>query len=780
MVPTVWANPALDGYGENSFDNVLSSLLVLFEVATGDSWETVLFHLMDVPSEDKMQPQRDQSRWSGMFCIVFVFVGQLFMLQLFVSVIIDSFNFAEGSGLLTEEQALYSDMLKLNDMLNPEPKPIPAGSGIRKDAYDMFMNSDPLPVDGVDDFKSSGVIPDNSMMIKLQSDKLRLESLQRDMSTQGNKRASQLMKEQCNKIEAQIDVTDDSYRFCSQFSYEALMAQEPPTAFTYTCGKYFDIFITTCIMINIAFMCTTHYQQPDWWTTIQETQNFIFLFVFIFEFCLKHFGIGFAQYWSNPFDAFDGAVVLMSIVFVFVPGGAIAGLFRIGRVFRLIKRAPQLRSLMTSMIMTIPAISNVFAVLLLLFFIFAVIGVELFGPTRYGFSINQLNNYQTWSMAMLTLWRATLGNWRSNMYDTMVQPPFCTKDYTQYLSDGTSFAVDDCGQYMPSVIYHTLFQVFSTFAVLNVVIAIILGAFTWCYSLEESKLTSKLPITADNLRHFKMIWDRFDLYSTGEIEMRHLQLFLSVVRWNIPRIFSTGLLSQQGDPLYKDYSSFGSGDIDPLTGIREDSKEPTKAKREKISRRNFEELVQEISDYERSAEICMQLEAAGTDVWMGENDNVAGFDIKLHPLGSTDPNLHIFTKEINNGKITVPQFKAEGWEGGVPSETTLEKVSFMSLVNILLIGPLGLCDHDVYVCFDFKDPFSYFQPGYFGDKYPVDGVIRLNTDATSIRLPMMRPNFFKKGSKKLSEEDLDGMYVMPDDADSLTTIPADEKIGPKD
>ena len=49
------------------------------------------------------------------------------MLQLFVSVIIDSFNFAEGSGLLTGEQALYADMLKLTRMLNPDPKPTPMG-----------------------------------------------------------------------------------------------------------------------------------------------------------------------------------------------------------------------------------------------------------------------------------------------------------------------------------------------------------------------------------------------------------------------------------------------------------------------------------------------------------------------------------------------------------------------------------------------------------------------------------------------------------------------------
>ena len=40
-----------------------------------------------------------------------------------------------------------------------------------------------------------------------------------------------------------------------------------------------------------------------------------------------------------------------------------------------------------------------------------------------------------------------------------------------------------------------------------------------------------------------------------------------------------------------------------------------------------------------------------------------------------------------------------------------------------MIEPLNLADHDVYVCFEFKDPFSYFQPGYFGDKTPLDGQV---------------------------------------------------------
>ena len=87
-----------------------------------------------------------------------------------------------------------------------------------------------------------------------------------------------------------------------------------------------------------------------------------------------------------------------------------------------------------------------------------------------------------------------------------VAPPFCTSGVTQTLSDNgvvNEFVVNDCGKPGPSVFYHVIFQIFSTFAVLNVVIAIILGAFTWCYSLEQSELTEDLVITADDLRHFK-------------------------------------------------------------------------------------------------------------------------------------------------------------------------------------------------------------------------------------------------------------------------------------
>ena len=45
-------------------------------------------------------------------------------------------------------------------------------------------------------------------------------------------------------------------------------------------------------------------------------------------------------------------------------------------------------------------------------------------------------------------------------------------------------------------------QVLVTFCVLNMVVAIILNAFTWCYSLEPSEITSELFVNSRDLLHF--------------------------------------------------------------------------------------------------------------------------------------------------------------------------------------------------------------------------------------------------------------------------------------
>jgi len=484
----------------------------------------------------------------------------------------------------------------------------------------------------------------------------------------------------------------------------------------------------------VRFILSGPVRFPKLVATVSCLKTFLCI-IFLGELLIKHAGLGFRSYWSSPFDAFDGVVVTVSTIFLFLPGGAIAGLFRIGRVFRLIKRAPKLRALMTSMVMVVPAISNVFAVLLLLLFVFAAIGVQLFGKVRYGFTINQDNNFKTTSMAMITLWRLALNSWRATMYDTQVAAPMCTENYRQGVFDEQGveidyFIVNDCGSPAVGMIFAFVFQILATFAVLNVVIAIILSAFTWCYSLEQGELTSGLLVNSAHLRHFKAIWDKFDLFSSGKIDTARFRLLLAVLQWNIHVMFETGAANQNDEDIITDYCSFGGprGIAGGTTLAEEEEGEA----REQRCKDNYEALIRRIGRFERSQELWQQLDAAGCDILMGCNDNVAGFVTALHPLGSSkDADLHIFTKEVKNESISVPTFDV----AGAPPSITIHHIRFSTLIQILCMDALHLDKHDQFVCHGYKDPFSYFQPGYFKDKTPVDGVLSLNEDPASIEPP---------------------------------------------
>lgn len=60
----------------------------------------------------------------------------------------------------------------------------------------------------------------------------------------------------------------------------------------------------------------------------------------------------------------------------------------------------------------IPPFLNIGGLLFITFYIFAYLGVQLFGTMQYGKSINDHANFRTWPDAMVTLLRtATADNW---------------------------------------------------------------------------------------------------------------------------------------------------------------------------------------------------------------------------------------------------------------------------------------------------------------------------------------------------------------------------------
>jgi sodium leak channel non-selective protein len=109
-VPRVWANP----YNFN-FDSIGSSMLALFEVLSLEGW----LEVRDIIIE------RMGTRHS-IFVHVFVFIGTLIGLTLFVGVVITNYSENKGTALLTVDQRRWLDLkgrIKLAQPLHIPPRP---------------------------------------------------------------------------------------------------------------------------------------------------------------------------------------------------------------------------------------------------------------------------------------------------------------------------------------------------------------------------------------------------------------------------------------------------------------------------------------------------------------------------------------------------------------------------------------------------------------------------------------------------------------------------------
>lgn len=98
------------------------------------------------------------------------------------------------------------------------------------------------------------------------------------------------------------------------------------------------------------------------------------------------------------------------------------------RFAQLVKSVKGIQSLFSTLIVSLPAFGNVGALIGLFFFMYAYIGTFLLGKVRYGEGINRHCNFRTFPASVLALLRVATGdNWVNILYDSMVQPPKCSK-----------------------------------------------------------------------------------------------------------------------------------------------------------------------------------------------------------------------------------------------------------------------------------------------------------------------------------------------------------------
>lgn len=92
--------------------------------------------------------------------------------------------------------------------------------------------------------------------------------------------------------------------------------------------------------------------------------------------------------------------------------------FRILRIVKVLQRFKSVRVILGAFVNIIPNITNVMALFVLILFIYACIGINLFSKVKALDNINSYNNFQTFSGAMLILLRFSTGeDWNAYMYE---------------------------------------------------------------------------------------------------------------------------------------------------------------------------------------------------------------------------------------------------------------------------------------------------------------------------------------------------------------------------
>ena len=139
--------------------------------------------------------------------------------------------------------------------------------------------------------------------------------------------------------------------------------------------------------------------QPEWLTDIQTYANYFFTVVFGLEMIVKTVGFGLKKYVADNFNIFDCFIVIMSYVELVLPDSdsslSVLRAFRLLRIFKIIKSWDSLRILLSTVLESLQAITNLGVLILLYLFISALLTKQFFDGPLYNSTAYEC----TWSVA---------------------------------------------------------------------------------------------------------------------------------------------------------------------------------------------------------------------------------------------------------------------------------------------------------------------------------------------------------------------------------------------
>uniref|UniRef100_A0A8C5GYN5 Sodium channel protein n=1 Tax=Gouania willdenowi TaxID=441366 RepID=A0A8C5GYN5_GOUWI len=192
---------------------------------------------------------------------------------------------------------------------------------------------------------------------------------------------------------------------------------------------FVDLAITICIVLNTLFMAMEHYPMTQNFEDVLSVGNLVFTGIFAGEMFAKLVAMDPYYYFQEGWNCFDGFIVTLSLVELGlsdVEGLSVLRSFRLLRVFKLAKSWPTLNMLIKIIGNSVGALGNLTLVLAIIVFIFAVVGMQLFGKS-YKDCVCKIApecELPRWHMhdffhSFLIVFRVLCGEWIETMWDCM-------------------------------------------------------------------------------------------------------------------------------------------------------------------------------------------------------------------------------------------------------------------------------------------------------------------------------------------------------------------------
>ncbi|KAF0700741.1 Aste57867_8796 [Aphanomyces stellatus] len=310
-------------------------------------------------------------------------------------------------------------------------------------------------------------------------------------------------------------------------------------AFRLATFQYFEHFITLVILVNTACMAVQVFGQSQATMDALTTMNTVFSVIFTIEAVVKITTYGLV-YFEENWNRFDFVIVTFTLVSFILQAfdikvgsaGTVIRVFRVGRAMRLIKKAKIMKNLFDTLIVSLPAVGNVVSLLMLLYYIFAAVAVQLFAKVGFDNQMLDINqNFQTFATAFQTLIGFSTGeNWDNFTWEVVnVAPatnPTCEdRPYSPGMcgfnnANASCIPLDGCGTVLIVPFMYFFFLVMGYIGI-NLFSGIVVDAI--------GDSSSDCPVNVNTLAEFSDRWVQFDPSGSGLITAEELADFLYTV-----------------------------------------------------------------------------------------------------------------------------------------------------------------------------------------------------------------------------------------------------------